>query len=598
MQGNLRAVRKVIKELSKILSQKQKHQAIWVFIVIVISAGFELIGITAILPFLQVMLTPKIVMESRMAKPFIRAFHIETNAQMLILMGIGVILVYILKNLYMLFSYYVQYNYSTRIQKDLSIKLLKSYMSRPYASLLNVNSADILRGCNEDIYGVYTTLSNLFTILAESLAATVIGIFIIFTDPWIAVSVLGIMMIVMLGMITFFKPVMKKMGRKMMQAQSAKNKAIYQTTSGLKELYVMQRKEIFTEEYAKAADGVRIARRNYEFVVSSQERIIEGICVSGLIGIVVIRLLMGIEILSFVPKLGAFAMAAFKIMPSIGKISSRITGIVYYVPMLNNVYNLVVEAEQYDKEQSEREKETVVDDERYTGELTPSFRQVLSVRHVQWKYEGQASPILADINIDIKKGESVALIGASGAGKTTLSDVMLGLLRPQRGGIYMDGIDVYSIPKTWAGIIGYVPQSVFLIDDTVRNNVMFGLSNNDDDSIWYALEQAQLKEFVMSLPKGLDTIVGERGVKFSGGQRQRIAIARALYNKPQILVLDEATAALDNETESAVMESIDALQGQITMIIVAHRLTTIRNCDKIYEIKDGVAIQREKKDII
>lgn len=597
MRGNLQAIKKVIRELGTILSQKQKRQAIWIFVVIVVSAGFELIGITAVLPFLQVMLTPEIVMESRLAKPFIHIFHIETNAQMLVLMGIGVILVYISKNLYMLFSYYVQYNYSTRIQKELSIKLLRSYMSRPYASLLNVNSADILRGCNEDINGVYTTLSNLFTILAESLAATVIGIFIIFTDPWIAVSVLAIMMLVMLGMITFFKPVMKRMGKKMMRAQSAKNKAIYQTTSGLKELFVMQRKEIFTEEYAKAADNVRIAQRNYEFIVASQERIIEGICVSGLIGIVVIRLLMGIEILSFVPKLGAFAMAAFKIMPSIGKISSRITGIVYHIPMLDNVYNLVVEADAFAEKQSEREKENGINSEGSSGTPELAFGDVLSVKHVQWKYEEQKHPILTDINIDIKKGESVALIGASGAGKTTLSDVILGLLQPQCGGIYMDGIDVYSIPKTWAGIIGYVPQSVFLIDDTVRNNVMFGLSNDDDDAIWYALEQAQLKEFVMSLPNGLDTIVGERGVKFSGGQRQRIAIARALYSRPQILVLDEATAALDNETENAVMESIDALQGQITMIIVAHRLTTIRNCDKIYEIKDGCAVLRTKEEV-
>lgn len=597
MRGNWQAIKKVIKELGTILSRKQKRQAIWIFAVIVVSAGFELIGITAVLPFLQVMLTPEIVMESRLAQPFIRMFHIETNTQMLVLMGTGVILVYILKNLYMLFSYYVQYNYSTKIQKELSIKLLRSYMSRPYASLLNVNSADILRGCNEDINGVYTTLSNLFTILAESLAATAIGIFIIFTDPWIAISVLAIMLLVMFGMIIFFKPIMKRMGKKMMRAQSAKNKAIYQTTSGLKELFVMQRKEIFTEEYAKAADNVRIAQRNYEFIVASQERIIEGICVSGLIGIVVIRLLMGIEILSFVPKLGAFAMAAFKIMPSIGKISSRITGIVYHIPMLDNVYNLVVEADAFAKKQSERERANGINNERKSGAQVLAFENVLAVKHVQWQYEEQKKPILTDININIQKGESVALIGASGAGKTTLSDVILGLLQPQRGGVYMDGLDVYSIPKTWAGIIGYVPQSVFLIDDTVRNNVMFGLSDTDDDAIWYALEQAQLKEFVMSLPNGLDTIVGERGVKFSGGQRQRIAIARALYNKPQILVLDEATAALDNETESAVMESIDALQGQITMMIVAHRLTTIRNCDKIYEIKNGCAVLRTNEEI-
>ena len=195
---------------------------------------------------------------------------------------------------------------------------------------------------------------------------------------------------------------------------------------------------------------------------------------------------------------------------------------------------------------------------------------------------------------------SIALIGVSGAGKTTLADIVLGLLKPKRGAVLMDGIDVYAMPKTWARIVGYVPQSVFLIDDTIRNNIAFGLTEEqiDDALIWDALERSQLKPFVEKLPEGLDTIVGERGVRFSGGQRQRVAIARALYNRPEILVLDEATAALDNETEMAVMESIDALQGQITMIVVAHRLTTIRNCDRIYEIKNGKAIRRDKKEVL
>ena len=225
------------------------------------------------------------------------------------------------------------------------------------------------------------------------------------------------------------------------------------------------------------------------------------------------------------------------------------------------------------------------------------FQEVVSVENIVWQYEGQTKPVLTDVSLCIHKGESVALIGASGSGKTTLSDILLGLLAPEKGSIYMDGIDIYTIPKIWARIVGYVPQSVFLIDDTIRNNVAFGLRDVDDSDIWKALEQAQLKAFVETLPAGLDTIVGDRGIKFSGGQRQRVAIARALFNKPEILILDEATAALDNETEKAVMESIDALQGQITMVIVAHRLTTIRNCDSIYEVKEGKAIRRDKSEV-
>ena len=219
--------------------------------------------------------------------------------------------------------------------------------------------------------------------------------------------------------------------------------------------------------------------------------------------------------------------------------------------------------------------------------------------NIFWKYETQKLPVLTNVSLEIKKGKSIALIGASGSGKTTLSDIILGLLMPQGGSVTADGTDVYSMPMEWANIVGYVPQTIFLLDGTVRENIIFGLSDSkaDDAKIWKSLERAQLKEFVEKLPQQLDTMVGERGIKFSGGQRQRIAIARALYNEPEILVLDEATAALDNDTESAVMESIEALHGKITLIIVAHRLETIKCCDEIYEIIDGKAVKREKEEI-
>lgn len=203
------------------------------------------------------------------------------------------------------------------------------------------------------------------------------------------------------------------------------------------------------------------------------------------------------------------------------------------------------------------------------------------------------------LNLKIKKGNSIGLIGASGAGKTTLADLILALYTPQNGSICMDGIDIKVLGEEWHRITGYIPQTVYLSDTSIRKNVAFGIKESeiDDDKVWKALEMAQLKDFVEDLEDGLDTRVGEWGVKFSGGQRQRIAIARALYNDPDILIMDEATAALDNETEKAVMESIELLQGLKTLIIVAHRLTTVKKCDKIYEIVGGKAVLRAKKEI-
>ena len=227
------------------------------------------------------------------------------------------------------------------------------------------------------------------------------------------------------------------------------------------------------------------------------------------------------------------------------------------------------------------------------------FEQELRVKKICWKYSEGTEYILNNLDLNIQKGQSIAFIGNSGAGKTTLADIILGLLKPQSGQVTLDGKDIFSIGKEWGNIIGYVPQAVYLTDDSIRKNIAFGIKEDDIDEtrVWNALEQAQLKEFVESLDEQLDTKVGERGVRFSGGQRQRVAIARALYENPDILVLDEATAALDNETESAVMESIEALQGKITLIIIAHRLTTVRKCDKIYEITNGVAVERKKSEI-
>lgn len=596
MKNNIKTIINIIKELIYVLNKKQKKYGMVVMVFIVISSFFELLGVTVVLPFIQAVLVPEKVFASRFAKPFIDFFQITTPQGLMLLCSIGIILLYLFKNAYMLFSYFIQYDFATRVQKELSIKMLKAYMSRPYEYFLNVNSSEILRGCRTDTANVYNIISYLFTVITEVLAMILIGSFIIFTDPGTAFGILLLMGLVMLGMVMIFKPAAKKAGVQDRSADALKTKAICQMVEGIKEIYVMQRKRLFVREYERASDIARKAQRTNSLITNAPDRIIEGICVSGLVGIICIRLLMNDDMVDFVPKLAAFAMAAFKVLPSIGKITSRINGLVYARPSLSNVYKIMREADEYEKHYVQHIEKH--DEIKEFDNL--QFSNKLTIQNVVWQYENQKLPVLTDVSLEILRGQSIALIGASGTGKTTLADIILGLLRPQKGTVMMDGMDVYAMPKTWARIVGYVPQSVFLIDDTVRNNIAFGLSDDKikDELIWDALERAQLKDFIAGLPNGLDTIVGERGIKFSGGQRQRIAIARALYNKPEILILDEATAALDNETETAVMESIDALQGQITMIIVAHRLTTIRNCDRIYEIKDGKAVGREKKEVL
>ena len=331
---------------------------------------------------------------------------------------------------------------------------------------------------------------------------------------------------------------------------------------------------------------------------------IEGICITAFIVMLCVKSLTGVNGAEFVSNAAAFAIAAFRILPSVGKITNNYNVIVYYQTMVEGVYRNIFEANEFAQNNELMMNEQRVADGQMTqkpvsAENAAAFHSEICLENVSWKYPNADGRVIDGLNMVIPKGHAVGFVGASGAGKTTLADMILGLLPTETGAIKMDGVDIKSIPLTWSRTIGYVPQSVYLTDDTIRNNVAFGIEKEqiDDVLVWEALQQAQLKTFVESLPEGINTVVGERGIKFSGGQRQRVAIARALYYDPAILVLDEATSALDNETESAVMEAIESLQGHKTLIIVAHRLTTIKSCDEVYEIVDGKAVKKDMAEI-
>lgn len=585
----------ILGQLRYVLDKGQRQGALVVLLCMLMSAGMELLGVSAIYPFLQMVLDADAIQ----IKWYVQCIRIVdpdiSEKSVLIVMGIVIMLIYIIKNLLLLLSIYVQNKYAANMQKENTIKVLDAYLRRNYEFFLNTNSSVILRGIGADVSGVYQILLCCFTIIAEMMNVILLGIFLFITDPFITVSAM-ILAGVSFLVITFgFKGKMKRAGLNMRQFSALKNQYSYQAVMGIKEITVLNRRKQFIDQFKEAAELEAKTSLTNGFLTACPDRILEGVCITGFMGIVCMEIAIGKDLNTFIPVLGTFAMGAFRILPSISKLSSRINLIVFYRPCLQSTYDNLRKISQYEGENwSKVEEEKTYVDEKV------SFQSCLEIKNISWKYLSAQNNVLQGLSLTIHKGESVAFIGASGAGKTTLADVIMGLLQPQTGSVEMDGKDIFSMPHQWSRIIGYVPQSVFLIDDTVRSNVAFGLKREDvsDDKIWIALEEAQLKEFVESLPYGLDTIVGERGVKFSGGQRQRIAIARALYENPDILVLDEATAALDTETENAVMESIDALQGSKTLIIVAHRLTTIRNCDRIYEIRDGVAVERRKDEVL
>ncbi len=609
MVKNIKLFKQIIDEINYILEDKQKRRLIFVFFTIVISSALELLGVTAILPFVQAIVSPDQLISNKYIRFCCELLNIQDYTGLLVLVCIGIILVYLLKNAFILYANYAQTDYLTALQHSLSVKMLDSYLNRPYSYFLDTNSAVIRTGCLSSIVSFRDTIGTLLTLFTEILTTILISCYLIYADWITALGTLFVLSIILVGMVCFFKPLVKKAGNIAKKADIERTKSISQAVEGIKDIMVTRRKAYFIEAFDDAANNARIATRSYMVLSACPNRITEGVCVSGIVGIICIRMIMGDEGMAyFIPRLASFAMAAFKILPSVGKIANGITSIVYNRPFEEEVFKNICEAQEYEKMFTRDKLESKSFSPNYdyeyidsnSEELANEIRSrnfVISLQKIEWKYMNQEIPVLKGLSMDINKGESIGIIGASGAGKTTVTDIILGLLRPQKGNVTIDGRNIFCMPNTWARLVGFVPQSIYLIDDTIKANVAFGMQDVSDDRIWEALNKANLKDFVESLPNKLDTLVGERGVKFSGGQRQRVAIARALYYEPEILLLDEATAALDNETEAAVLESIETLQGSVTIIIVAHRLTTIRSCDKIYEITNGVAIERTKEDV-
>ena len=600
MLHDLKTMIENIHKLSYITSNEQKKNSIIVIISMIFSSALELLGVSVIYPFLEVM-TGDSLNEEKWYVCFIRRFNPNiTSLGVILFISVAIILIYLVKNGISLYCSYIQLSFSERFNREMSTLMLESYLKRPYEFFVNHSTAEIIRGVKGDTSQTYQIMQDLFEFLSAFLTVVMISLYLIKTDWVVTICALMLAGICFLMIVLGFKKKMKKVGIELLDATTQKYKYSIQAISAAKEIFVTDRRDSFIsiyEDSARVYENVSLLSR---FLAHCPDRILEGVCIGGFIGIAAIRMAMGGDANSFVPVMGTFAMGAFKILPSVSKMSNRINDIVCLQPSLYNCYDNIKEAKELEITRSNRSLESANKENDKCPVDSLKFKDSIVLKDVSWKYLNSQKCVLEGLTLSIKKGESIALIGESGAGKTTLADIILGLYKPQEGSITMDGKDIFRIPHVWAKTIGYVPQSVFLVDGTVRANVAFGLSPNEysDDKIWDALEQARLADFIRSLPDGLDAIVGERGIKFSGGQRQRVAIARALYDNPEILILDEATSALDTGTETAVMESIEALLGKKTLIIIAHRLSTIKNCDNLYEIKDGKAIIRDRNSFI
>lgn len=587
---DLKTLKKMIYQIYNILDHKQRIQMVGMFIILIIGSMFELLGVSIMLPFIEAILSP----DELKTKPYIGIliglFKIQDNQSMLLMVGIGIIIVYLVKNIYLSISAYLQALYSNNLQRSLSVIMFKSYLSRPYSFFIEHNSGEIMRGISGDVGGVYTIIINIFKFLSELLVIISIAIYLVITDVVLALGTIAAGSVCLIIIVVALKKKLSKMSELYRDNSAIQSKWVVQAVNDIKDIMVFNKSDYFLKGYDNSYKNTAKANTNYTFAGALPERLIETFCISGIVLTVLIRLSLGIDPNRFVPQMAVFAMGAFRLLPSISRMTAYINNFIYYRPMVEAAHENISEARDYLK----KVQSIILPVDKEIIEISDN----ISIKNVSFKYIKSEKKVLEDCNLEIKKGKTIGIIGESGAGKSTLADILLRLYVPEKGGIYMDGIDINTIPNSWNKMVSYVPQVVSLLDDTIRTNIAFGESIIDDSKVWDVLEKASLKEFVLTLPDGLDTIVGERGVKFSGGQRQRIAIARALYFDPQILILDEATSALDNDTESAIMDAIDKLAGKITMIIIAHRVTTLRCCDKIYEVTNGKIVEREKANVI
>lgn len=599
----------ILKKMLYLLNRPQKILCAMVFLMTLIGSALECLGVSVIIPVMSVLVEPEQFLNSHIAEYFPFLGLLEHN-KLIIFMMACVIMIYLLKNVFFIFLSWVRIKFSCKIQRELSIHMMESYMSRGYRFFLERSYGELNRGVTGDTISVYTVLYAGFRLASDILTILLICLFMLVTDWRFSLMMMVMAAVCIFLIYTICRQGMRKSGIKSREYGAKAGQDIYEAFVGIKDILILRRQRYFVDSYEKNQIQVQIAQSKQVLGMESPAYIIEGLCVSGFMVMVGIRVVGGVSA-DFISTLAAFAVGAFRILPSLGRLSNSLNQVLSSLPGVDAVYDNIVEAAQYAQmhpevdfiEKDHRQPRLVTRDIHVTNRKQVNrihFTDSLVLNNISFRYKEDLDNIFTDMNLTVKKGQSVAVVGASGVGKSTLVDILLGLLVPQQGNILVNGIDITQIADEWSEMIGYVPQTVFLTSGSIKENIAFGIecSEIDEKLVKDVLKRVELYDFVQTLPEGIDTLAGDHGVRLSGGQRQRIAIARALYHKPDIMVLDEATSALDNETETAIMSAINALQGQVTLIIVAHRLTTIKNCDVIYEVVNKGIYLRDKAEVL
>ncbi len=572
----------IIKKLRILLDRKQKLSMVGLMFLMIIGAFLQTAGVGMLVQVVSVVIDPESVEESGIVRSFYdflgcQDFQTFSVTVMALLIG-----VFIVKNIFLFVQLKLTFGFVYKNQFATSERMMRNYLRRGYEYFLNADTAVVQRSITSDVNNMYALVLALLQLMSDGVVSLFVVAFCFVTNGVMTVLLGAALVVLMLAVKKVLKPIMHKAGEDNQNYYSGLFKWISQTVQGIKEVKIACREQYFVDEYCKCGAGYVNAVQKNSLYNNIPKLLIETVCIAVMVTYMIVLTVSGTSAENMLEVLSTLAAAAFVLLPAVNRINNQINAIAYAEPCFMSVSdNLQEEINDANVDMSF----AAVDQKKL------EIRKSIELKDIVYAYPNTDRLIFDRANLTIPIGASVGLVGTSGAGKSTIVDILLGLLEVQEGHICADGIDVKSQYRSFLKNIGYIPQMIFMLDDTIRRNIAFGIPDEEIDErrVWEVLEEAQLDEFVRSLPEGLETGIGERGIRLSGGQRQRIGIARALYHDPEILILDEATSALDNDTEKAIMDSINRFQGRKTLIIIAHRLQTIEKCDLVYRVENGQA---------
>ncbi len=570
------------KKLRVLLDKKQKRSMGGLVVLMIIGAFLQTAGVGLLVQVVSVVIDPQAVEKGGIVRTFYDFLGCKDFSSFSITVMVLLVAVFGAKNLFLFVQQKLTFAFVYTNQFRTSERMLRNYLRRGYEFYLNADTAVVQRSITSDVNNMYALILSLLQLLSDGVMSLFVVGYCLAANGAMTILLAFSLILLMAVIKRILKPIMYKSGKDNQDYYSSLFKWISQTVQGIKEVKINCKEQYFVEEYRKCGKGYVDAVQRYSLYNNIPKLLIETVCIAVMMGYMIVMTLTGTSTENMLELFSTLAAAAFVLLPAVNRINNQINSIAYFEPFFMGV-----------RDNLQEEIEDTKVDMTFASEVEEKLplKQAIELKDIVYAYPNSEKLIFDHAALNIPIGAAVGIVGVTGAGKSTIVDILLGLLEVQEGTICADGVEVKAYHREFLKNVGYIPQMIFMLDDTIRRNVAFGVGddNIDETRVWEVLKEAQLDEFVRSLPEGLDTGIGERGIRLSGGQRQRISIARALYYDPEVLILDEATSALDNDTEAAIMESINRLQGKKTLVIIAHRLQTIEKCDLVYRVEDGKA---------